>query len=594
MSSHDRVISAARLIGLATILSRITGMIRDQALVIAFGATWISDAFWYAFQFPNLFRRLFAEGAMSAVFVPTFSKTLETEGRDAAWALLARTIALLVVTLVLIVIAVELIIAVVWFGLSQYGDPQHEAARRLLLSLTALMFPFMLTISVLALLSSILNCVGSFVPAALMPMVTNVVMLLGILYAGPAIARTCGPATTPSTSPASTDLYSSSIPAATTSAALVKSYEIYGVAASVLVAGVTQLLLIYPVVRRNGIRLGWRFEPRDPVVRRMLALVGPVIAGQGILLIGVFLDAQVCALFTHVKDSPENGSILGFTFAYPLQEGALSRLNLAQRLYQFPLGVLAISIATAALPTLSRLAARSEWGDWAGQLRSAIRMGVFVGLPAGAMMLAIPEPIMRLLFEYKQFTPDNTAWAAWVLACYGIGMWSFCVQHVVLRGFYSIGDVATPLRISCVFLPVNLLLSFVLIWVPSIREAAFGLSTSITSSLNVLVGVLILQHKKRAPLIDGHVAFAILKMLLASAAAAAAVWPIRAIQLPSSTRLTDAILHRAAAALVPLAVGCAAYLAVAALLRLPEPRMLFARRRGIAPAPGNIDPATGP
>lgn len=581
MSSDHKVLSSAKLIGLATILSRITGMVRDQALVIVFGANWVSDAYNYAFQFPNLFRRLFAEGAMAAVFVPTFTQTLEREGRESAWRLLARTIALLSVTLICIVIAVELAIAAIWWWKSQSpGSPEEARARALLLSLTALMFPFMLTICILALLSSILNCVGSFVPAALMPMVTNVVMLLGILFLGPAIGRWGGPAS------------AASAPFATqpTSQADIdrKSIEIYGVAASVLVAGVAQLLILWPVVRRHGIRIGWKLDLRDATVRRMLGLMGPVIVGQGILLIGVFMDAQVCTLFTRLKDAPAIGHLLGISYAYPLDEGALTRLNLAQRLYQFPLGVLAISIATAALPTLSRLAAREDWGEWKTQLQAALRMGVFVGLPSGAMMLALPVPIMRLLFEYKHFTPQDSIWAGRVLACYGLGMWSFCVQHIVLRGFYSIGDVATPLRISCVFLPLNLILSLILIWFPPVREAAFGISTSLTASLNVLTGVVILQRKKGMRLLDAPLLAGVGRMLVAVAIASVAVWPMRDFSPPAARGTTMAIAWRAGAALGPLTVGCVVYLLAAALLKLPEPRLLMASRRKRPPAEKDV------
>ena len=180
------VISSAKLIALCTLISRITGLARDILLAQAFGLGWVQDAFAYAFQVPNLFRRLFGEGAMAPVFVPTFTKTLETEGRDAAWKLLARTLALMTLALSATVVVLWLVIAVVWYFLPV--DPAQAAARELLLSLTALMLPFMLTICLVALLSAILNCVGSFGPAALAPVLLNLTMIAGIAWAAPHFA----------------------------------------------------------------------------------------------------------------------------------------------------------------------------------------------------------------------------------------------------------------------------------------------------------------------------------------------------------------------------------------------------------------------
>ncbi len=548
---HRRVVSSARLIGMATLLSRITGMVRDMELARAYGAGWVSDAFWYAFAFPNLFRRLFAEGAMSSVFVPVFSVTLQREGRPAAWSLLARTTALLAAALLVVTLLVELVILGAWWvGVSRATalDADLLAARRLLLSLTALMFPFLFTISLLSLFSSILNCLGSFGPAALMPLVTNVVMLCGLWFLDP--------------------LFSADDP----------SRRVYGVSISVLLAGAAQLLLLWPVLRARGVPVAWRWEPRDATVRRMLALLGPVVLGQGVLMVGVLIDQQVCALFSHVAGAPRSTSWLGVQFAYPLREGALTVLNNAQRLYQFPLGVLGISLAVAALPAFTRLAADERWHEWTRHVRASTRLAIFGGLLTGAMLVLLGEAIVALLFQRGQFTPDATRRAARVLAAYGLGMWAFCAQHIVLRGFYSLTDVRTPLRLSCFVLPLNVALSLILIWVPAVREAAFGLSTALTTSINVLWGMHILARRAGEPLMDRAALTAVARMLAATAVAVAAVWAYRATGLATgaeAARLTARLLD----VFGSLAIGTGVFLGVSALLGLGECRMVLARGR---------------
>ncbi|MBN2445602.1 MAG: murein biosynthesis integral membrane protein MurJ [Phycisphaerae bacterium] len=547
MSQERPVVSSAVQIGVCTLASRITGLVRDMLIVQAFGLSWVQDAFTYAFQIPNLFRRLFGEGALAAVFVPTFTRTMEHEGRPAAWRLMAGTLALLTVALIVVILVLEGIVGVVWL-MSNTGT-ESAAARQLLLALTALMLPFMLGICVVALFASVLNSVGSFVPAALTPIILNVFMIAGILWLGPAVG---GPA---------------------------PEQQVFGVALSVLVASVVQLVFILPVLRAKGVKLGWRWAPADPAVRKSLTLMGPVILGQGVLALGVFLDAQICALFTHVHNTPEFANWFGLTFRYPLSEGALSALTVASRLYQFPLGVFAVSLGTAALPAFSRLAAREQWSDWLGEVRGALRMALFVGLLAGGMMVLIPDALIRLLFEYRAFDAADTQRAARVLICYGFGMWAFCVHHIVLRAFYSTGDVQTPLRISCALLPVNLGISLVLIWFSDVREAAFAISSAITSAATIIVGLVLLQRRAHGAVIDRVTLLAAGRMLVAAIVAGVVLHGARQVWSPWLD--TQAIAHRAIDSCAAMILGSVAYVGMAWLLRLPEPGLLlkFPRRR---------------
>ena len=547
MSANRSIVSSAKLIALCTLTSRITGLARDILLAQAFGLGWVQDAFSYAFQFPNLFRRLLGEGAMAPVFVPTFTGTLEREGREAAWRLLARTLALMTITLAALIVTIAIIIALIWHTFP--GDPGKLEARHLLLWLTALMLPFMLTICVLALFSSILNCVGSFVPAALAPVVLNVCMIIGIAWLGP----TLHPG----------DL----------------AGQVNVVALTVVVAGVLQILFILPVVRAHGVRLGWRLETGDPAVKRMLRLLPPVALGQGVLAFGVFLDAQICALLTHVEGTPATVSVLGWTFAYPLKEGALSAVTYAQRLYQFPLGVLVISLATAALPAFSRLATRQQWPAWTAEVRRSLRLAVFEGILAGTMIIVLGEAIVRFLFEYGHFTAEHTARTNHVLLFYGVGLWAFCAQHIVLRAFYSLGDVRTPLLISATLLPINVGLNLGLVWVSGIREAAFAMSSCTTSTLAVVIGVFLLQRRVGARLLDASTVVAIVKMLIAGAAAAGVMVVLHPWWVGVVAPVGEGVLARGCETLGLLAAGGGAFLLVAGMLRSGELQWLFTRRR---------------
>lgn len=548
--SGPSTVSAGKSIALCTLASRVTGLIRDMLLLHTFGQGWVADAFNFAFQFPNLFRRLFGEGALAAVFVPTFTATLETEGRPSAWRLLARTLALLVVTLTALVLILELLIVALWW-IAPGGAPDETTSRRLLLGLTALMLPFMLSICVLALFASILNCLGSFVPAALAPIALNVLMIAGIVVLGPAIGG------------GEPDV------------------QVYGVAISVVIAGVVQLLVVLPALRLRGVRLGWEFAPRDPQVRRILTLMGPVLLGQGVLLLSAFFDTILCTVL-----SAKYGW-LGDGFPYPLEAGALTAVASASRLYQFPLGVLVISLATAALPAFSRFVARQEWSSWTDEVRTMLRLAVFEGLLAGAMMIVLAVPIVRLLFEYRSFAAADTDRAAHVLAWYGAGMWAFCAQHIVLRAFYSLGDVRTPLRIAAWFVPVNLAISLALVWLPSVREAAFAISSSLTSALSVLVGIRVLQTRTPTRVADAGLVRGIAIMLSAAIATGLTVavarpawmqWLASGAAVDWLGASTGTVVVRALDAIGGLGLGILVYLALAHALRLPEVALLLARR----------------
>jgi putative peptidoglycan lipid II flippase len=535
------------MIAICTLVSRLTGLVRDMLMSQTYGLSVVFDAFNYAFQFPNLFRRLFGEGALAAAFVPVFTRAVENDGREAAWRMLARSLALMTVALISVIVLIELVLLGIWFFVPA-ATAEQMASRGLMLSLTAIMLPFMLTICVVALFSSVLNCLGSFAPAALTPVILNVLMIAGILVIGPQLGS-----------------------------AKQLDRQIFGVAISVIAAGLLQLAFLLPVLRAHGVALGWKLDMHDPHVRKVLGLMVPVLLGQGVLILGPFLDTNICWLFS-AQGGPTEANWFGVAFTYPLREGALSALANAQRLYQFPLGVFAISLAVAALPTLTRLANRADWVVWSGELVRTLRLAILIGVVTGAMMTVWSEPIVRMLFEYRRFDAADTTRVADVMFWYGLGLWAFCAHHIVLRGFYSLSDIRTPLLISCLLLPVNLAISLVLIWTPALRESAFAISSTITSAATVVIGLALLQRRTSQKLITAELCWGATRMAIAGAGGALALWWLG----PSIAALADleAIwLGRAIETVGGLVLGSMLCVLAGGLLGLPEPARLIRRRR---------------
>lgn len=548
MSERRSVLGSAKLIALCTLLSRVTGLLREILFAWAFGQSYVADAFKFGFLIPNLFRRLFGEGALTAVFVPTFTRTLDTDGRPAAWQLLSRTATLLTLVLVALIVLIELILLGLWLG-----SAGGTAGNSLVILLTALMLPFMLSICLLALFSSLLNCLGRFVPGALASIVLNLVMIIGILWIGPWLGGAD------------------------------REGQAVGVALSVLLAGVLQLLFIWPALRREGVTLRWSLEPRDPAVRKMMIMMAPVLLGQGALMLSTYLDGQVCLALTRSPRAAADATLLGTGVAYPLSAGALAAVTNAQTLYQFPLGVLVISLATAALPAFSRLAARGDWRPWTEQVRGLLRLAIFEGLLAGAMMLVAAQPIVRLLFEYGRFDAAATTRAANVLAVYGLAMAAFCAAHIVNRAFYSLDDVKTPLYVSLLILPINFLLSLTMVWFDGIREAAFAISSAITATLSVAISIVLLSRRVPERVLDRATILALVRMLFAAAIAAALVALGHRFWFPLLENLPK-FPARVIDVAGCLGGGAVIYCGIAGLLGLREPLELLHLRSSRATA----------
>ncbi|MGD8250861.1 MAG: murein biosynthesis integral membrane protein MurJ [Desulfobacterales bacterium] len=420
---------AAGIVAGLTLLSRLLGYVRDMAIAWVFGAGLYTDAFIAAFRIPNLLRRLLGEGALSLAFVPVFCERLGAKGRDEAMALAGSVFRYLAVVLTVLLAAAYLaapgLVRLVVPGFAE--DPQQVA---LTLHLTRIMLPYTVVVGLLALSMGVLNGVGRFGPPAAAPACLNVTMLAAIAT---------GVLWTPD-----------------------PRERLVWVAAGVLTGGVAQLCLQLPYLRQAGFnpRLGsWR---RHPDLTRIGRMMPPAVFGAAAFQINILI-----------------GTLLGSL----LTDGSISYLFFADRLIQFPLGLIALSVATAGLPTFSRLV---EKGDLAGlrhTLDVSMRGVLFLTLPAMAGLVALRKPVVGLLFEHGAFSSHAGELTAQALLWYAVGLWAVAGLRVVLPVFFALQDCRSPVAAAGLSLLVNAAAGAALMtWM---GHGGIALGTSIASILNL-------------------------------------------------------------------------------------------------------------
>ena len=545
------LVKHTRRLSLVTLVSRITGMFRDILIAAWLNNNWVQDSFRYAFQVPNLFRNLLGEGALAAAFVPVLSEKLGAGDRAAAGRLFGIVATILALLLGLITLAVLLLIGGLWLFRDQ--DP----ARTLLLWLTALMFPYVIFVCLVALFSAALNCLERFSWPALMPVLLNVLQIAAVFLA-PRMLQPWWPR---------------------------PEQQIYFISASVLLAGILQLLLMLRAVKRAGIAWRWELNLAHPDLRRILVTMGPMMLGLGMLQFVTWFDSNLIIGLTGL-DPTARLHLFGREIAYPLAEGTMSAVDQARRLYQFPLGILGISLATVAFPLFSRLAAQKDYAGMGRSINSAIKLAIFEALPSSVLLIVLSELMVRVLFQHGKYTAESAAQTAHILRFYSLGIWAYCVHHLVLRAYYSLHDTITPLKVMAGTLTLALLLDVSLVWVPSLGAAAFGLSTSIMASLNVIFLGRILARRVQGLQVRELVG-STLRTALASAPMGLAAWAA-SVYLPIHNRY---LLLLACLLIAALVFGAAAW-----ALKLPEAKELFGfflsrRHKPTPPAPAPAEPA---
>jgi putative peptidoglycan lipid II flippase len=486
-------VSHARLISVLTLVSRILGMAREGVMSTYFGAGTISSAFAVAFKVPNLFRKLLGEGALSAAFIPLYAQSLKSGGAAAlqeANSFAAASVSLLVTILIALVGVGELGL---WLGVKVI-QPRPE--NRVIVAFTAIMLPYVLLICSTAFLSGILQVHRRFALPAMTPIVLNVIHIAVIVIGARLLMlRTSrGPGRLG-----------------------VQTHLAYWLAAFVLVAGALQVAMLLPSLRAVGFRWRWVGRFWTDRVKRMCKLSVPVALGAGVLQLSVITDTLITVFLTRGNNPAERLHVFNHLLRYPMAPGAVARLNWAQFLYQFPLGVFAIALATAIFPTLSAHASEPE------RFRSAVRQGILVtlmeGLAASVGLILVRFPVIRLLYQHGAFTPSDTRWVALSTCFYAAAIWAFSLQQILNRAYYALHDTVTPLRLSIVTLIINTAVEVPLAFT-RLGEAGMAVGTLVSFSIQAVAMLLILDRRVGG-LGLGRIAGASAKMLAAVAVMAA-------------------------------------------------------------------------
>jgi putative peptidoglycan lipid II flippase len=464
MNENEFVTKAAGTVGALTFLSRILGLARDILIANFFGSGLSADAFFVAFRIPNLLRRLFAEGSFSVAFIPVFTEYLQKQSRqqaiELAQVVLTVMIFILTIVTVLGIIFSPIIVRIIAPGFGGTGDKFT-----LTVLLTRIMFPYIFLVSLLALFMGILNSIKHFAAPALAPVFLNLGMIAALLFLAPWME-------TPTV----------------------------GLAIGVLVGGVVQLAVQIPFLLNRGIRMGLKWELNHPALKRIGALMLPTILGSAIYQIN---------------------QLIGTLLASLLREGSVSYLYYADRLVQFPLGVFAIAISTAVLPSLSREAAHGDAEGLKGTLSHALRLTMFITIPAMIGLIVLREPIIRLFFQRGAFDATAAVMTARALLYYSIGLWAFAGLRVFVSAFYSLQDTKTPVKVAVAAMLLNIIFSILLMNTP-LEHGGLALALSLASSLQFLMLVFLLR--KRLGSFEGRsVLISMARSLIASLVMAACI-----------------------------------------------------------------------
>jgi len=427
---------AASTISVLTLASRVTGLAREFLMAAAFGASAMTDAFNVAFRIPNLFRRLFAEGAFSQAFVPALAHSKERDGEQATKNLIDAVATLLLwallVTCVIGVVAAPVLVYVLASGFKQ--DPNSF---ELAVDLTRFMFPYIGFMSLVALAAGILNTWKKFAVPAATPVLLNVCMILAAWLLAPWFGR--------------------------------QGIEpIFAMAVGVMAGGVLQLAVQVPALLRLGLlpRFGLGFGRiraalNDPGVRGVLKTMAPALLGVGVAQISLLINTQIASW---------------------LQQGSVSWLSYADRLMEFPTAMLGVALGVVLMPQLAAAKASDDAQRYSGMLDWGLRLVVLLSVPSAVALLVFAQPLVATLFHYGAFGDADVRQVSLALAAYGVGLLGLVAIKVLAPGFYASRDMRTPVRIAIVVLVLTQLMNIAL--VPWLKHAGLALSIGLGALIN--------------------------------------------------------------------------------------------------------------
>ncbi len=457
MSENRRIARAAGVVGLLTFLSRVAGLVRDVVVGYYFGTSAAADAFFVAFRIPNLLRRFVAEGAMSIALIPVFSDYITNRSRDEAHrAMSAVSTAMVLVLIVLTVAGVVFAPQLTALFAPGFADEPEKFA--LTIDLTRRLFPYIFLVSLVALATGILHSVRHFTAPALSPVLLNIAIIAAAL---------------------ASPFFDGSVQV---------------LAWGVVIGGVLQVLIQIPPIRAHGIHLRLRWEPRHEAVRRALVLMGPMLFGAAVYQINILVSTILASM---------------------LPSGSVSYLWYADRIFEFPLGIFAVALGTAALPSFSAQASRKAYDEMWRSVSFSMRLMTLIVVPASVGIYLLAEPITNVLFQRGAFGHDQVLATAAALRNCSVGLWAVSMVRLIVPAFYALGDAATPVRTAAAAFVTNLIAALVLMGpaeggdgliasslatitrefgLVDLRHAGLSLSTSIAATVNLVLLLAVLRR----------------------------------------------------------------------------------------------------
>jgi len=515
---------AAGIIGLAVMCSRLLGLLREQIFAALFGGGMAMDAFTAAFRIPNLLRDLFAEGALSTAFVTTFSKTIARGGDEDAWRLANKVATMSALVLGLLCILGMVFAAQLVALLAPGFDPDKAA---LTAHLTRIMFPFILLVSIAALVMGMLNAKNHFGVPAMASSFFNIGSIVGGVGLGFWIDPHFG------------------------------TRALIGLAFATVIGGALQLAVQLPSLARLGYRFRPDFHWRDPGVKAILLLMGPAVIAASTTQVNVLVNSM---------------------FASTLGDGAIFWLAIAFRLMQLPLGLFGVALGTVTLPLLSRLVVAGKTQEFRSELARAIRWALLLTLPSMVGLMMLAEPIISVLYQHGKFDAVQAAQAAGALRFYAIGLGGYAALKVLVNAFYALDRRKTPMLVSFLAVGLNLLFNWIFTFRLGWGHRGLAFSTGCVATFNFLLLYFMMQAQLKG-LESRRLLWLLAKVVLAS------VPLVAACMAASHWLLADwqhqALLPKIAALLVTVTAGAGLFAASGIMLHIEELKELrdaFMRR----------------
>ncbi len=539
------VARSASIISIAVMGSRVLGLVREQVFSSFFGAGFANVAFQIAFRIPNLLRDLFAEGALSAAFVSTFSQTGAKRGENEAWRLANLVNNGLIVVLSIIVIAgIIFSPQIVGILIRPSETPTDPATAQLMFDLavkmTRILFPFLLMVSLAAVAMGVLNTKGRFgVPAS-----ASTMFNVGSIFGGLLFAYLLAPEYITNTA---TALIHHRVPAPDNQGA---AAAIIGMAIGTLIGGMLQWLIQVPSLRSVGYRWSPALSFRDEGVRQVMRMMAPAIIGSAALQVNVVVNTM---------------------FATSVAEGAVVWLGNAFRLIYLPIGIFGVAISTATLPVTSRAAAMDNLDEFRRTLASSLRLTLLLTIPSAVGLIILSRPIIALIYQYGRFTAFDTEQTAIALAYNAVGLTAYSALRVLAPSFYALRETRIPMLASLISIATNYAVATLTVNYLKIGHRGLALSISAVAVINF--ALLFFFMRRRLGQIEDRGLFATFaKVTLASGVMGAACWAIS--NWIGDHLGVEGLLARLANVGASIAVGIVVFYLVARLLKVSELRQL--------------------